>query len=192
MNFTSCPVKNPTTHSAHFGPGSQHGKPYFHLGQECHRFDQPLPHPRSPLGLGHTAHRQTRGNNRHRENTLRVFGDPPSARSCHVSYNKDGLTMDSHSHVTKIGSKHMCEPRADHSLSLHRSLSNPEIHPWSRRRDQFRDPTPWHFNAAFSTTADGVGKFYHSEMMPNKNMLPRDRFDWFHTKGNLTAGLGLK
>merc|ERR1712113_947592 len=99
--------------------------------------------------------------------------------------NKDGLVMDSQSHYTKIGSKHMCDPRPDHSHSLHKSLSVPELHPWNNRRSQFKNPTPWHFNAAFSTTSDQVGQCYHSHLVSEPGLKNRTRFDWRSTENNL-------
>lgn len=93
--------------------------------------------------------------------------------------------MDSHSHYVKIGSKHMCDPRPDNSDSLRRSMSLPGVHPWDTRRSLLRDPTPWHFNAAFSTTSDGYGKFYSSHMLNNvtyPSVFKRHNFDWQTTK----------
>eukprot|EP00928_Gymnodinium_smaydae_P088683 TRINITY_DN72746_c0_g1_i1.p1 TRINITY_DN72746_c0_g1~~TRINITY_DN72746_c0_g1_i1.p1 ORF type:complete len:188 (-),score=31.28 TRINITY_DN72746_c0_g1_i1:197-760(-) len=186
MNFVGqVPVKNPSTLTSHFGPGSQWGKPYYHLGQECEKPGVPRGTVGDPLGLSRSASSQTRINEWHKAKTLRVFADPPSARSCVVTRNKDGLVMDSLSHYTKIGSKHMCAPRPDHSHALHRSMTNPEIHPWSRRRDQLRDPTGAHFNAAFSTTTDEIGKFYHSHMIADPGLLPKAKFEWFETKRRL-------
>eukprot|EP00930_Biecheleria_cincta_P095163 TRINITY_DN87173_c0_g1_i1.p1 TRINITY_DN87173_c0_g1~~TRINITY_DN87173_c0_g1_i1.p1 ORF type:complete len:190 (+),score=18.66 TRINITY_DN87173_c0_g1_i1:88-657(+) len=181
MNFKDCPVKNPTTHATHFGPGSQWGKPYYELGQECAKDRVPVGSARHPLSLSGTASWQCTPNQRRREvQTLRRFDDPPSARSCVVSTNKDGLVMDSQSHYVKIGSKHMCDPRPDNNHSLGRSMSLP-CHPWDTRRSLLRDPTPYHFSAAFSTTSDGYGKFYSSHMLDKRtyqSVVKRHNFDW--------------
>lgn len=210
-NFKTCPVKVPHTYSSHFGPGSQWGKPYYPLGQECEkpigaqqvqppgtpltRYSAPdstsVPAPcirDHPLDLSYTRHRRSCPNQRHREKTLRVFGDPPSSRSCVVTHNKDGLVMDSLSHYQKIGSKHFIDPRPDHSLTLHKSLSSPHINPWNHRRAQFCDPTPWHFNAAFSTASDEIGKFYSAPLMKERDSrsLPRMKYDWYGTKEHLS------
>mmetsp|Transcript_36593 Transcript_36593/g.105441 ORF Transcript_36593/g.105441 Transcript_36593/m.105441 type:complete len:177 (+) Transcript_36593:124-654(+) len=174
----------PTTYPSHYGPGSQHGKPYYPLGQECFKPPPSRGPQSSPMRLDRTAHQQTAPNDRHRERTLHVFGDPPTHRSCVATHNKDGGLMDSHSHYTKIGSKHMCDPRPDHSLSMHKSMSLPGIHPWESRRGQLRDPTPWHFNAAFSTTSDAIGKFYSSHMMSDPMLLSRTRFNWTDGKNH--------
>mmetsp|Transcript_14420 Transcript_14420/g.36388 ORF Transcript_14420/g.36388 Transcript_14420/m.36388 type:complete len:193 (-) Transcript_14420:105-683(-) len=185
MNFQNIPVKNPTTHASHIGPGSQHGKPYYPHGQECYKVSVPGPSARAPLDVRGTARWQTRPNNRYEERTLHVFGDPPTHRSCVASHNKDGGLMDSQSHYLKVGSKHMCDPRPDHSFSMHRSMSLPDRHPWEARRGQLRDPTPWHFNAAFSTTSDGVGKFYHSHLMTDKLLHSQTRYNWTAGKDQL-------
>eukprot|EP00440_Ansanella_granifera_P007690 gb/GFBE01008320.1/.p1 GENE.gb/GFBE01008320.1/~~gb/GFBE01008320.1/.p1 ORF type:complete len:187 (+),score=17.10 gb/GFBE01008320.1/:1-561(+) len=182
MNFTSCPVKNPHTNPSHFGPGSERGKPFYICGQECEKVNVPKGSARLPLSLSGTAKWQCAPNQRHKERTLRVFGDPPSHRSCVVSHNKDGLVMDSTSHYTKVGSKHMCDPRPDHSHALHRSMTLPDMHPWDTRRAILRDPTPWHFNAAFSTTNDGYGKFYSSHLLTEPSVMKRSNFDWRTTK----------
>mmetsp|Transcript_10279 Transcript_10279/g.25781 ORF Transcript_10279/g.25781 Transcript_10279/m.25781 type:complete len:174 (-) Transcript_10279:72-593(-) len=172
MNFT------------YYGPGSQWGKPFYHQGQECEKINLPRASPsRGPLDLSTSAHMQTRANDRLQESSLRIFADPPTHRSCHAAHNKDGGMMDSHSHYVKVGSKHMCDPRPDRSSSMTRSMSVPGVHPWDARRVQMRDPTPWHFNAAFTTTSDGVGKFYHSHLMTQKLLHPRQKHDgWAHTK----------
>lgn len=188
MNFLGqVPLKNPSTHAQHFGAGSQHGKPYYHLGQECEKANVPRGNNRNPLDLSKTALARTKCNDRHSETTLHAFGDPLTHRSCRVSYNKDGMCMDSSSHYTKIGSKHLCAPRPDHPSALHRGHSMPEIHPWSRRRDQLRDPTPSYFNAAFSTTSDQVGKFYSAPLMtaPSASKFPKAQYDWYKTKESL-------
>ncbi|CAE8718770.1 unnamed protein product, partial [Polarella glacialis] len=88
MNFSNVPVKNPTTYSSHYGPGAQHGKPYYELGQECHKADIAAPDRRNPLSLKATEHWQTRPNNRYKEKHLRVFSDPLSSRSCVITANK--------------------------------------------------------------------------------------------------------
>mmetsp|Transcript_60539 Transcript_60539/g.131188 ORF Transcript_60539/g.131188 Transcript_60539/m.131188 type:complete len:187 (-) Transcript_60539:212-772(-) len=185
MNFKGCiPVKQSATLPSHYGPGSQWGKPYYHLGQEYERPPRSRSCAGSPLDLSRTAKCQTTLNRRVKERHLRVFGDPPSARSCVVSCNKDGTAMDSLSHYTKVGSKHMCGARPDHHSSLSRSHSEPGV-PWGQRRSLLRDPTPWYFNAAFTTTSDGYGKFYHSPVMANPSLLPRERFDWLREKESL-------
>lgn len=185
MNFKAIPTKTPHTYSSHFGPGSQWGKPYYALGQQCEKPGMPAPTIRDhPMELSHTTLRRSLPNCRHREKTLRIFGDPPSARSCVVTHNKDGLVMDSLSHYAKIGSKHHCDPRPDHALTLHKSLSSPNVNPWNTRRAQFSDPTPWHFNAAFSTASDEIGLFYRAPKMSETDRcrLPRTRHDWYDTK----------
>jgi len=188
MNFQAIPIKNPHTYASHFGTGSEHGKPYYNLGQECEKLHVPRGNPRSPLSLSGTKHRQTRLNDCRNERLLHAFGDPPTHRSCVASYNKDGGLMDSQSHYSKIGSKHMCNPRADHPSAVARSQSMPQIHPWESRRKQFRDPTPWHFNAAFSTSSDGIGKFYSSHLIKDQLLLSRTRFDWVDSKTKLMDG----
>jgi len=186
MNFIGqVPLKNPHTCASHNGPGSQWGKPYYHLGQECEKAGVPRGTLKDPLSLARTQMHQTRLNIPAREKTLHVFNDPPSACSCVVSYNKDGLTMDSQSHYTKIGSKHMCLPRPDHQHAMHRSMSEPSIHPWGKRRSQFRDPTPSYMNAAFSTTSDEVGKYYSAPMTKDHSKFPRNNYDWYGTKAKL-------
>uniref|UniRef100_A0A6U9CCY3 Uncharacterized protein n=1 Tax=Zooxanthella nutricula TaxID=1333877 RepID=A0A6U9CCY3_9DINO len=185
MNFTNVPVRNPHTNSSHFGPGSEHGKPFSHLGQVCEQARRPRGIADAPLSLQTTAHQQTALNDRHRERMLHVFGDPPTHRSCHATHNKDGGLMDSLSHHAKIGSKHMCDPRPDHAFAMHRSLSVPGAHPWESRRAQLRDPTPWHFNAAFTTSNDGIGKFYSSHMMADPILLSRTRYRWTDGKTRL-------
>lgn len=54
----------------------------------------------NPLSLSATAQWQCLPNTRF-ERTMRVLHDPPSARSCVVSHNPDGLFMDSQGHYTK-------------------------------------------------------------------------------------------
>ena len=55
----------------------------------------------NPLSLSPTAKWQCLPNTRF-ERTVRKLHDPPSARSCIVSHNPDGLFMDSQSHYTKV------------------------------------------------------------------------------------------
>lgn len=186
MNFNGqVPVKNPTTHSSHFGPGSQWGKPYYNLGQECHKSDVKGPDRRNPLSLTGTQHQQCRINERLNERTLRMFGDRPSARSCVVSHNKDGLVMDSTSHTIKIGSKHMQEPRPDHPHALYKSHSQPDLHPWATRRSCFKDQAPWMFNRPFTTTNEAIGNFYSSHLMSQPELHSRTNYDWTKTKREL-------
>mmetsp|Transcript_49785 Transcript_49785/g.131602 ORF Transcript_49785/g.131602 Transcript_49785/m.131602 type:complete len:201 (-) Transcript_49785:69-671(-) len=199
MNFHGeIPVRSFQPHTSHFGAGSQHGKPYFPMGQHCNRDNVPQKTRTSgdPCDLSHTAHMQTRQNNHHKEKTLRVYRDHPDDRSCRASYSKEGATsMDSFSHAHKIGSKHMCDPRPDHAAfgstrgitagNLHRSMSLPSMHPYDARRANFRDPTPWHMNAAFTTTSDAHGKFYSSHMMSDPLLLTRNTFNWTQTKRDL-------
>mmetsp|Transcript_21222 Transcript_21222/g.38740 ORF Transcript_21222/g.38740 Transcript_21222/m.38740 type:complete len:192 (+) Transcript_21222:39-614(+) len=187
MNFKDVPCrssKHDSVHPSHFGPGSQWGKPYYNCGQEHAKLNATAPPERFPMDLSRSRSRQTLPNVWDKESTLRTFGDPPSSRSCTVSINKDGLCMDSHTHVTKIGSKHMCDPRPSQPLSFTRSLSVPGRHPYELRRTQFSDPTPWHFNAAFSTTNDEIGKFYSSPWMPKTELdkMTRAKYDWTTTK----------
>lgn len=160
------------THPSHFGPGSQHGKPYYPLGQECSRPAASKGPAVAPLSLGRTAHRQT-APNRHEEEALRAYAEPPSQRSCAAACNKDGGGMDSRSHCWKIGSKHIGDRRQMRSASS------------GARRGPLRDPTPWHFNAAFSTTGDAVGKFYSSHLISQPLLLSRTRFDWVEGKRHL-------
>jgi len=159
--FRGAQTRTNSLHPSHFGPGSQWGKPYYHLGQECEKVAGDA---RSPLALSSTELAQTRANNRFKERTLSVYADLPSQRSQRVTVNKDGLSMDSRSHYTKIGSKHMCDARPDHSQALYRSASLPHLHPYDQRRSQFKDPAPWYHNAAFSTTSQGIGLFYSGSM----------------------------
>mmetsp|Transcript_24170 Transcript_24170/g.71937 ORF Transcript_24170/g.71937 Transcript_24170/m.71937 type:complete len:204 (-) Transcript_24170:73-684(-) len=203
MNFHGeIPCKTFQPHASHFGIGSQQGKPYFPLGQQCERGN--VPQRRStygdPCDLSATAHMQTRQNNHHKEySTMRTYRDMPDDRSCRVSINKEGATsMDSFSHAHKIGSKHMSDPRPDHAAfgatrgitagNLHRSMSLPSVHPYDARRSQLRDPTPWHLNKAFTTTSDGVGKFYSSHMMSDPLLKTRNTFNWTQTKGSGLTG----
>eukprot|EP00933_Yihiella_yeosuensis_P081078 TRINITY_DN94617_c0_g1_i1.p1 TRINITY_DN94617_c0_g1~~TRINITY_DN94617_c0_g1_i1.p1 ORF type:complete len:190 (+),score=6.86 TRINITY_DN94617_c0_g1_i1:83-652(+) len=185
--FKNIPIKNPHTYSSHFGHGSEHGKPFYHLGQECEKSKVPgyITDPRRPLDLSKTQGWQCRPNRRREEQHLRVFGDPPTHRSCVVTHNKDGLGMDSFTHYSKVGSKHMIDPRPDHPDALYRSISVPSIHPWDKRRSILRDPTPHHFNAAFSTTSDGYGKFYSNHLTTDPTMMRRTNFDWLTTKSKL-------
>jgi len=60
----------------------------------------------NPLSLSATASWQCLPNTRF-ERSMRVLHDPPSARSCIVSHNAEGLFMDSQSHYTKAGMIHM-------------------------------------------------------------------------------------
>ena len=55
----------------------------------------------NPLSLSPTAKWQCLPNTRF-ERTVKKLHDPPSARSCIVSHNPDGLFMDSQSHYTKV------------------------------------------------------------------------------------------
>mmetsp|Transcript_72144 Transcript_72144/g.204517 ORF Transcript_72144/g.204517 Transcript_72144/m.204517 type:complete len:199 (-) Transcript_72144:67-663(-) len=173
MNFSSVPIKNPHTQATHFGPGTERGGPYYHLGQECHKAEVPRGNPLAPLDLSATKSLQRRANDATRERTLHVFRDPPSARSCRISHNKDGLVMDSHSHYTKIGSKHLCDPRSDHTHALKRATSNsaslPDLrsHPSNLRRSMLRDPAPYMMNAAFSTSSSVIGQCYHKHLAPD-------------------------
>mmetsp|Transcript_27724 Transcript_27724/g.56084 ORF Transcript_27724/g.56084 Transcript_27724/m.56084 type:complete len:225 (+) Transcript_27724:34-708(+) len=162
--FRGAPVRTNSVHPSHYGPGSQWGKPYYRLGQEC---EKTLGDTKSLMSLDGTMLQQTRTNDRAKERTLTVFADLPSHRSQRVSFNKDGLAMDSQSHYVKIGSKHASEVRPDHSYAAYRSASLPHLHPYGDRRGQVKDPTPWHFNAAFSTTADGIGLFYSGSLAPD-------------------------
>uniref|UniRef100_A0A7S1WMY2 Uncharacterized protein n=1 Tax=Alexandrium catenella TaxID=2925 RepID=A0A7S1WMY2_ALECA len=173
--FRGAPVRTNAVHACHFGPGSQWGKPYYRLGQEC---EKSLGSTRSPMALDSTLLQQTRTNDRIKEKTLCVFADLPSHRSHNVSFNKDGLAMDSQSHYTKIGSKHACEVRPDHSFAAYRSASLPHLHPYNSRRAQFKDPTPWHLNAAFSTTNDAIGLFYSSNRVSEPLLRKRATANW--------------
>merc|ERR1719491_492468 len=103
-NFMRQPVS-----VSHYGPGSQHGKPYYPFGQECNKGEVPWPDPRAPLSFQGTAHMQTSGGNRKGEKLLYTYPDPPTDRSVGVSFNKTGGPMDSISHTYKVGSKHMCQ-----------------------------------------------------------------------------------
>lgn len=182
MNFKSCSVKTPHTYPHHQGPGAQWGKPFWELGQEYKKPNPPRDC-RTPTSLRSTSHQQRRCNDRNREYTLHTFADPPSHRSCVVSHNKDGLWMDSQSHFAKIGSKHMCAPRADQHASIHRNLSLPDMHPYQQRRGQFRNPEPWVFNAAFTKSSDNIGSFYHSSCARDQSRLSRtNRNDYFNEK----------
>jgi len=173
--FRGAPVRSNSLHASHYGPGSQWGKPYYRLGQECEKV---RPGTGSPLNLDATLFAQTRINDRLKERTLSVFADLPSQRSQRVSLNKEGSSMDSRSHYVKIGSKHMSEVRPDHPHALHRSASLPHLHPYDHRRAQFKDPTPWHFNAAFSTTSNGIGIFYSSDKVADPLLRQRATMHW--------------
>ena len=98
--FMSLVARNPSTLSSHFGPGSQWGKPFYPMGQECEKVN--VPRSSKVLSLSATAQWQCLPNSR-LERTVRKLHDPPSARSCIVSHNPDGLFMDSQSHYTKAG-----------------------------------------------------------------------------------------
>eukprot|EP00927_Polykrikos_kofoidii_P049895 TRINITY_DN43896_c0_g1_i1.p1 TRINITY_DN43896_c0_g1~~TRINITY_DN43896_c0_g1_i1.p1 ORF type:complete len:213 (-),score=18.84 TRINITY_DN43896_c0_g1_i1:52-642(-) len=168
---------------SHYGPGSQWGKPYYHLGQECEKNNVPKPSARTPMTIARSASSQTRLNDVRREKFLHVYSDPPSARSCRVAYGANNAPIDGMSHYTKIGSKHLCEPRGDHPIALARSSSSPEV-PWGRRRELLKDQTPHHFNAAFTTTSGEVGRFYHHHLMRDPNMFPKSRYDWIDDRAN--------
>eukprot|EP00929_Paragymnodinium_shiwhaense_P112001 TRINITY_DN80251_c0_g1_i1.p1 TRINITY_DN80251_c0_g1~~TRINITY_DN80251_c0_g1_i1.p1 ORF type:complete len:188 (-),score=23.48 TRINITY_DN80251_c0_g1_i1:112-675(-) len=186
MNFLGqVPIKNPHIYASHYGSGSQHGKPYYHLGQECEKVSVPRNTVRMPLDLSQTEKFRTKINDPRRERTLHMFTDPPSARSCVVSHNASGGVMDSQSHWTKVGSKHMQQNRPDHQYAMARGHSDPAIHPWSQRRAQLRDPTPSFYNRAFSTTSDQLGKFYSSPLITDPSAFPKQRFDWYKTKDKL-------
>eukprot|EP00931_Biecheleriopsis_adriatica_P065810 TRINITY_DN40284_c0_g1_i1.p1 TRINITY_DN40284_c0_g1~~TRINITY_DN40284_c0_g1_i1.p1 ORF type:complete len:182 (+),score=15.64 TRINITY_DN40284_c0_g1_i1:69-614(+) len=177
MNFAECPVKVPHTQPTHFGPGSQWGKPYYSLGQEFEKVNVPKGSARNPLSLSGTAGWQTSLNQRHKEVTLKVFGDdPPTHRSCVVSIADNGNTLDSVTHTHKVGSKHLIQSHPTRSpVPLGRSASMPHS-----RRTLLKDPTPWHFNAAFTTSNDGYGKFYSSHLIKDPYVSKRStkHFDW--------------
>ncbi|CAJ1399533.1 unnamed protein product [Effrenium voratum] len=97
--------------------------------------------------------------------------------------------MDSHSHYTKVGSKHLCDPRPDHPHALARNISVPSLHPYNERRALLRDPTPWHFNENFSTSNDSYGTSASIRVSQVKEVLLdgerpvsvslKDEFHWF-------------
>eukprot|EP00439_Symbiodinium_sp_Y106_P018164 s500_g2.t1 len=181
MNLKDIPIKNPYTYSSHFGPGPQWGKPFYPMGQECEKMNVPRSRGSNPLSLSATASFQCQPNTRF-ERTVHKLHDPPSARSCIVSHNQDGLFMDSMSHYTKVGSKHLCDPRPDHPSALARGVSVPSLHPYNERRALLKDPTPWHFNEAFTTSNDCYGLFYSSHMIKDPTVHRRNNFDWVRTK----------
>eukprot|EP00913_Durusdinium_trenchii_P017311 g16279.t1 len=148
---------NPTTLPSHFGPGSQWGKPYYPMGQECEKVHVPRSRGTNPLSLSATANWQCVPNTRF-ERTMHVLHDPPSSRSCVVSHNPDGLFMDSQSHYTKVGSKHLCDPRPDHPHALARTISVPSMHPYNERL------------------------FYSSHLIQEPTVHRRNNFDWIRAK----------
>lgn len=181
MNFKEIPIKNPHTLPSHFGPGSQWGKPFYPMGQECEKINVPRSRGTNPLSLSATASWQCLPNTRF-ERSMRVLHDPPSARSCIVSHNAEGLFMDSQSHYTKVGSKHLCDPRPDHPHALARTISVPSMHPYNERRALLHDPTPWHFNDAFTTSNESYGLFYSSHMLKQPMVMRRNNFEWQREK----------
>lgn len=178
MNFKSVPVGRPPVFASHCGVGSQHGKPYYPLGQEANRCDVPRADPRSPLSLSGTAHMQTAPNDRN-TSLLRTFTDPPTHRSVAVSTSNLGGQMDSTSHTWKIGSKHLSQPEPPGCSGrtaklLGRTRSVPTLGGAAElRRDFYKDPTRHHLNAAFTTSGDSIGKFYHSHLMSDQMLLSR-------------------
>lgn len=173
-NFSSIPVLNPHTYSMHMGPGCEHGKPFTECGQRHDEPESKMNYLKSlasgdPLRVKQ-AHRYNKPNTWKNEGQLKVFADPETDRSCIVTWNKDGLYMDSYSHYTKVGSKHMSHTRPD----LTRSVPN------LRRREVYRDPSGYFFNKPFSTSSEVHGQFYHSPKMSKdmKERLHFMKYDW--------------
>eukprot|EP00416_Gambierdiscus_australes_P042253 CAMPEP_0171097286 /NCGR_PEP_ID=MMETSP0766_2-20121228/47458_1 /TAXON_ID=439317 /ORGANISM="Gambierdiscus australes, Strain CAWD 149" /LENGTH=213 /DNA_ID=CAMNT_0011556463 /DNA_START=85 /DNA_END=724 /DNA_ORIENTATION=+ len=179
--FSGAPVKPTTLQPTNYGPGSQWGKPYYRLGQECEKVWSTSASNRSLTDLSSSLR-----NDHLKEESPKVAMDLPSHRSNHISMNENGLATDSQSYYTKIGSKHMCTERPDRPHALYRSTSLPQRHPYSERRAQLKDPTPWFFNAPFSTTSDQIGQFYSSHMIAEPMLRKRVELGRQHMQGEPT------
>eukprot|EP00392_Amoebophrya_sp_AT5.2_P003044 g3049.t1 len=113
------PIIRPHTYATNMGPGSEHGGPFYPLGQQYHQPTMLAKQLTKERELGpdpcHNYHLDTSRRIRWNDpksgvvdqTTMYTYGQPDSHRSCVISYNKDGLTMNSLSHYNKVGAKHM-------------------------------------------------------------------------------------
>ncbi|CAD7949478.1 unnamed protein product [Amoebophrya sp. A120] len=138
-SFKSIPVITPYTYSSNMGPGSEHGGPFYPLGQQYHQPDMladQLKKERNPpraVITGVNTDFKLDSSRRLRWNdpksgvvdqcTMYTYGQPDSHRSCVTSYNKDGLTMNSLSHYNKVGAKHL--QAQSRSSPIHSYFSEP-------------------------------------------------------------------
>lgn len=172
MDLKPIPVtKRNNVFASHRGPGCEGGAPFYPGGQECHRDQVPSNfqfRATNPLELSHTSRWQTRPNEWAQEKTLRVYADPLTARSCQTNIAEYGNHLDSKTYFTKVGSKHLNQPRP----GFMRTQSLGEL-----RQTLFRDPTPYHFNASYATSNDCYGKFYSSHLLKNETLIKKNKYD---------------